>query len=1417
MEQKDISRMARPKVGEAEFFPIGSTVTRAGLCENPGMHLPSPAKGLLVSEKRADHEEDEELGPGRDVDANSNADSEKWIQPDGLEEQEFSIKEASFSEGSLKLKIQTTKRAKKPPKNLENYICPPEIRITIKPPGEHKIAKLGKSSKVAKEDDKASSKKKTYERIFKRTDQSDKVMMDAMGEPAKPKPEKKSDTHQLDWLKSPAAKSSHGIPDLESKRDSQFTSKNQLPDPNVTIIKPQAKRVTEAPSSAHCVPGISGQMSDLQPSAADSASPTLTTESNLLNKERNLQGVIDQVFGNIKRKYGRRDSMRTLNTHNSEVLWSKKAERGIEATTQSAVKERYVSGVDQPETENAEADNVSKKMEDEAKAFSVKQQTDKLKGRKRGSRQPQDDQISMGDLPMTQILEVEKSDEGTHEPKERQGNSSPAVPIVETNKERKNPVGRPRTMISSDKQTERRKSKIKERWSYLNSSNLHKDSCPVLTTEEPPSAYPITPASPLYSNTDSLTVITPIKKKRGRPKKQPLLTVETIHEGTATSPVSPISQESSGMSKKRRRTQDLSNLVKLALNSPNSAHQLKVHKSSNLGVFKKRTATKKMKLVKMQSILNELLSGASTSNHAPVSNAMSTVASTIEARLGKQINVSKRGTIYIGKKRGRKPRVDQQAQQNEHKASDKHSLPVFSQFENLVVPSIPSSMTGMPSPRAMLPLSPGAGGMLYPAATDTNQQDLKTMPNLQPISALPTKALKGMLSSNWKLSPPRLMANSPSHLSEVASIKEVTLSPVSESHSEETIPSDSGIGTDNNSTSDQAEKGSASRRRYSFDFCSFEATEAGALDATSKATRGHYPKHIATAAVGNFLAQESIKKQKHRRKRKGVQSRDDLQFLANLEELISKFQVFRISHRSYNFYRENSYPSIFRINFDHYYPMPYFPYDPVHYLHRNSDKSKRRRGRPAKSNEPMMKMPFIQGFGYPVPSGNYYAPYTMPYTSMPLATSMMNMGYYGQYPPPFYLPHGLGSATSPFMRPQIPPPKFHSSTHSKLMAPTRHRTKSMPHVMPSTGRSDAQPAYVAFKGGNSNMASVCLHKRKHKHKHKHKEEQYSISQREDLGGLFSGTSNPTVNLLNERVEKDSSLGKLKDKQRHQQSTDTLSRNPRSFFEVEPLSTLSLSDGQHCKHARGEPTDSFRNACIRQSHDRARPNQNRSLDLFSQQQVYSEQSGFRSRRHSLDGFGSYGAGSTMPFQDARKENTKQMFSDPTSAEPGSSLKRRYKRKEIEEIQSEVRKMHTFSKILSTKKNLDHVNKILKVKRLQRQSKTGNNIVKRRRGRPRKQPLPEEDGLCIQMPVLEKCVDLPGKRSLHSSLMAPEPLEFANHDSISAAIESVIHMARVQPKPQSEQADKPWQNSPFEGVERSRRGRGNRKDNGSSAGH
>ncbi|KAL6089032.1 hypothetical protein STEG23_017116, partial [Scotinomys teguina] len=134
---------------------------------------------------------------------------------------------------------------------------------------------------------------------------------------------------------------------------------------------------------------------------------------------------------------------------------------------------------------------------------------------------------------------------------------------------------------------------------------------------------------------------------------------------------------------------------------------------------------------------------------------------------------------------------------------------------------------------------------------------------------------------------------------------------------------------------------------------------------------------------------------------------------------------------------------------------------------------------------------------------------------------------------------------------------------------------------------------------------------------------------------------------------------------------------------------------------------------------------------------------------------------------------------TSDAASSSLKKRFKRREIEAIQCEVRKMCHYTKLLSTKKNLDHVTKILKAKRLQRQSKTGNNFVKKRRGRPRKQPNQFDEDSRDQMPVLEKCIDLPSKRGQKPSLspLALEPA--AGQDAVMATIEAVIHMARETP--------------------------------------
>lgn len=125
-----------------------------------------------------------------------------------------------------------------------------------------------------------------------------------------------------------------------------------------------------------------------------------------------------------------------------------------------------------------------------------------------------------------------------------------------------------------------------------------------------------------------------------------------------------------------------------------------------------------------------------------------------------------------------------------------------------------------------------------------------------------------------------------------------------------------------------------------------------------------------------------------------------------------------------------------------------------------------------------------------------------------------------------------------------------------------------------------------------------------------------------------------------------------------------------------------------------------------------------------------------------------------------------------------LKKRFKHHEIEAIQCEVSKMCNYTKILSTKKNLDHMNKILKAKRLQRQSKTGNNF-KKPRGRPRKQPLSFDEDSRDQMPILEKCIDLPSKRSQRPALNPLILEQAATQDTIMATIEAVIHMARETP--------------------------------------
>ncbi|KAG7490476.1 SET-binding protein [Solea senegalensis] len=1483
-----------------------------------------------------------------------------------LEEQEFSIKEASFQEGSLKLKIQTTKRTKKPPKSLENYICPPEIRMTIRPPaGEGKAGRQGRTGGGAgrgqKDEERGPPRKRTYERQFRMPEQREGGLLQLLGDHTPPKHQLRGSLHpahaishtqhalaqqfqhqhqiNTHWLTSTAPSASPAnSEDRDPAREQSGASRSNLLDPS----QPFSQTATQSPSPQRSL------TPDLQlPVVTDASILNLTS----LSRGRGLQEVSEQLFGNIKRKYGRKDSQRMLcNPHSADSPWGKQTEKGSESPTHS---ERYRQ---EEATERVHEEREERRKEDRERAIAGRKGdeesrgmlmlTEEGKGRKRRRRPSFDESFSAqeqsqqrqdsdttekhqsgppepkvahkmethrndsrptreADVNGERMEKAERADKGDKREKgERTDRAERGDTVtsrtdsesaLSTNRMKKNPVGRPKISTDILKHRESthslinksanprlpspnpspsprssispspspksrvnispspspkprfnispspspksrvnispspspksrinispspspksritispspspksrinispspsprprmalspnpshstssivssRPTKAKDRWSYLKAKSHASLTSPQRdirgspsTLTDPPSAFPITPSSPLYTNSDSLTVHTPIKRKRGRPKKQPLLTVETIHEGTSTSPPSPLAQDISAGLNSRKKTHTLNTLVQMTsttISANSNSLKLKRGRGHSRPV-------NKMKLGKMQSILNEILSGSSQngslplkSASAPVTSAMSAMASTIEARLGKQINVSKRGTIYIGKKRGRKPRAETQNCNLNKTTRDKPSLLVStaSLYESPTVPSntlSPSSST--PSIRA--------------SHSDT------TMPSLQPISALPSKPLsRGFLSGGWKLSPPRLLANSPSHLSEVASVKEVTLSPISESHSEETIPSDSGIGTDNNSTSDQTEKGPASRRRYSFDLCGFEAAEAAALEASNRGSRTRCERQVT--AVDNFLSQQEKKQKHHRRKRKCLQSRDHLHFLSELEEVVVKLQQLRVSHRRYACFPQHPYPSIFRLNFHHYYPVTYDSYscDSSSYLRRSADlKAKRRRGRPAKASEPITsKLPFVQGYSYPLAGGNFYAaPYAMPYAPP------LSLGYFPPAPS-FYLPHhSLGPAPpSPFMRPAVPPPKaFHSSGHSKLQAGTKLRSSSGP-LQGSSVRGEGLGSLG--NGSTGGLTGVRLHKRKHKHKHKHKDEPLlSPRDRQELGGLFSGAKTTArLNMLNDRRDLSSQGSKHLEKQRGIGRGSSLGSS-LGMFESDQLSTHSLADSHLHSRQTGQPISSFMSSYSSQSQ-----RSESAPDLFLGSR--EDECGGRSRKTRLAVFGDQGL---MSFQTARQEPG-QMNQCSSPSLTGVPSKRRYKRREVEQIQKDVRRMHSL--------NFEHVQKILRAKRLQRQAKTGNNIVKRRPGRPRKQPVEESeptnrrvedqvDGRSLDMlagrrgdvrtlgmPVLERCDDLPGRQSLRPNL-TPEPLEFSNHDSISATIETVVHQAR-----------------------------------------
>ncbi|XP_034455973.1 histone-lysine N-methyltransferase ASH1L isoform X1 [Hippoglossus hippoglossus] len=464
----------------------------------------------------------------------------------------------------------------------------------------------------------------------------------------------------------------------------------------------------------------------------------------------------------------------------------------------------------------------------------------------------------------------------------------------------------------------------------------------------------------------------PMPRKRGRPKRLP----PTLPQEGQPPTLAP---ESGDMGEKRFRSKGNGQLIMKTI----------------IGKINK------MKSVKRKRILSQILlgprpeeppkgppSGVVGSVEA-TTQSLSSLAASFGGKLGPQINVSKKGTIYMGKRRGRKPKA----------ASNSSATPPQEPFlsPNTTSPlhhhqQHPLSSEVFPSPSLSQssgghsPISdasfvePGSVHFAGHAHYANSHHSHNTFSFSPPTFSAPNPRNTGLGSTSSsmataasqkkasyrgyhhhhhhyrqhyhyrKLSPPRpLHPTSPAPLSE---LKEATPSPVSESHSEETVPSDSGIGTDNNSTSDRGEKvggagglgaiglppgmgsgllmpgvissamgpgvglNSRGRRRHSavlMEHPSPSPSPHGARSspdprrphpaAPAASLLGHKEKHKHKCKRRSHgcPGYDKLKRQKRKRKKKYLQLRSrrhDPDFLAELDDIVVRLSEIRIAHRT---------------------------------------------------------------------------------------------------------------------------------------------------------------------------------------------------------------------------------------------------------------------------------------------------------------------------------------------------------------------------------------------------------------------------------------------------------------------------------------------------------------------------------------
>nr|XP_032829826.1 uncharacterized protein LOC116953596 [Petromyzon marinus] len=605
--------------------------------------------------------------------------------------------------------------------------------------------------------------------------------------------------------------------------------------------------------------------------------------------------------------------------------------------------------------------------------------------------------------------------------------------------------------------------------------------------------------SPLYTNVSSLTVQVPEKKRRGRPRKE----LAFSGGGGGASKCHARAEGDDAFGRTDGFGRDCVRIFSAAEIAMEGDELLPTNRTWGPSAVpgdeprpsaKRLTDRKflkkinKMKGLKRERILSQILSGSKGGPHGATDVSREADQPTIVATAAppkvkkrQQIHVSKKGTIYVGKKRGRKPKAPSEAPGTAAVAAQPRPPlppppPPPPQSSSSSHPqSSPSSFHASASPFSLpspaTTQAPGfSSGLESPASDVGGYPAVSLLPGPRPSRILPTKAMLKFSGERPNFSPP--LPTSPSHCSEISLLKEATPSPISESHSEETIPSDSGIGTDNNSVSGRADKRDGLRTASA---AVVAAAVAAAVTAAACGDARRPGSFVSSASPSDAVAgparpsppppppplgeslrrrhrsgafrQDKLKRpRQHKRRKKG----QDPGFLAELEELTRLLARCRVgggrSRRRDAEPRHRRLPSIFCVNF----PTPRAPPPPppppslCYYgsaqAFRVDDEArsrKRRRGRPPKApgsladaapDDVPVTTHGAGGYGS-VPGGVCYGPYGLPYSSLAVpaaAAGGVNLsccyGSFGTSAYPAARPRGAGRAAPALPSlPSLPP------------------------------------------------------------------------------------------------------------------------------------------------------------------------------------------------------------------------------------------------------------------------------------------------------------------------------------------------------------------------------------------------------------